>query len=184
VIDHIDDFLFDGEYLLVAEDGANLTSRAKPIASVVTGQFWVNNHAHVVQPKTGILSQYLALAINADPLSGLVTGTAQPKLTAAALNGLLVPVPGTADQQRIVDEVDRQLSFIDALHSAVASITARSTTMRAAILVAAFSGKLAPQDPGDEPASLLLERISAERAWSNGHKSIKARRQRRAKVAT
>jgi type I restriction enzyme, S subunit len=175
VIDYVDEFMFDGEYVLVAEDGANLTSRVKSIASVVSGQFWVNNHAHVVQPRTGISSKYLALAINADPLSELVTGTAQPKLTAAALNGLLVPMPNTVDQERIVEEVDRQFSTIDALASAVVSIHAQSAALRSSILVSAFSGTLASQDPNDEPASTLLDRIAAYRVSSNGYKPTKGR---------
>ena len=49
VIDHVDDYIFDGTYLLIAEDGENLKSKKQNIAQVVDGQFWVNNHAHIVQ---------------------------------------------------------------------------------------------------------------------------------------
>jgi len=166
IIDHIDDFRFDGEHVLIAEDGANLASRTQPIAFVVRGQFWVNNHAHVVQPRSGVLSEYLALALNADPLRGSVTGTAQPKLTAAALNGLLVPLPSTEEQQRIVSEVERQTSLIDSLNAAVSSTTERATGLSSSILAAAFGGHLVPQDPNDEPASATLARIAATRASS------------------
>src|SRR5690349_16741508 len=60
VIDHVDDYLFEGEYLLIAEDGANLLSRSTPIAFPATGRFWVNNHAHVVQPTGACSISYLA----------------------------------------------------------------------------------------------------------------------------
>lgn len=51
VIDYVNDYLFDGEYLLIAEDGKNLVNRAKPLAFIAKGQFWVNNHAHVIKAK-------------------------------------------------------------------------------------------------------------------------------------
>lgn len=100
------------------------------------------------------------------------------------LRSFPVPVPPLAEQARIVAGVEVQLSIIDALESIVQANEVRSSRLRSAVLDAAFSGKLVPQDPGDEPASLLLERISTERESSNDHKPVKARRQRRAKVAT
>src|SRR2546430_9209760 len=54
VIDYVDDYIFDGTYLLIAEDGANLVSRVQPIAQMAEGKFWVNNHAHVVESVNGI----------------------------------------------------------------------------------------------------------------------------------
>ena len=48
IIDYVDDYLFDGEFLLIGEDGANLLARSSPIAFLASGQFWVNNHAHVL----------------------------------------------------------------------------------------------------------------------------------------
>ena len=51
IIDYIDDFLFDGEFVLISEDGENLKSRQTPIAFKTTGKFWVNNHAHILKGK-------------------------------------------------------------------------------------------------------------------------------------
>jgi type I restriction enzyme S subunit len=56
VIDKVDDFLFDDDLLLIAEDGANLVLRNLPLAIVARGKFWVNNHAHILKPTRGILS--------------------------------------------------------------------------------------------------------------------------------
>jgi type I restriction enzyme S subunit len=102
VIDHIDGFLFDGEYLLVAEDGENLRSRKQPVASLVSGQFWVNNHAHILRAREGVANnRFLLHAINSAALGGLITGAAQPKLTKANLERLELPCPSPRTQDRI-----------------------------------------------------------------------------------
>ena len=97
----IDAFLFDGDYLLIAEDGANLLSRTTPIAFTARGRFWVNNHAHVVQPLERVLLPFLEICVNAIDLQSCVTGTAQPKLTQSALNALQIPVPPLGEQREI-----------------------------------------------------------------------------------
>lgn len=81
-----------------------------------------------------------------------------------ALKEWLVPVPPTEEQLRVVTELDRQISFLDACERAVDAGLARSAALRRSVLKAAFEGKLVPQDPSDEPASVLLERIRSERA--------------------
>jgi type I restriction enzyme S subunit len=75
-----------------------------------------------------------------------------------------IPIPPHAEQQRIVAEVDRRLSGIERMEAAIANELKRAERLRQAILREAFAGRLAPQDPNDEPASVLLERIRAERA--------------------
>ncbi len=163
VIDSVNNFLFDGRFLLVAEDGANLLSRSTPIAFIAHGQFWVNNHAHVVQTFGTLPLSYVENYINGLDLQRYVTGTAQPKLTQAALNRLSVPLPPLAEQRRIVAEVERRLSVIQQAEAAVDASLQRAERLRQSILKRAFSGELVPQDPDDEPASVLLERIRAQR---------------------
>ncbi len=53
IIDHVENYLFEGTYILVAEDGANLLSRSTPLAFLASGKFWVNNHAHILKPRPG-----------------------------------------------------------------------------------------------------------------------------------
>lgn len=102
IVDHVDDFIFDGRYLLVAEDGENLRSRKAPVARIAAGRFWVNNHAHILEAKPGNSDiTFLLHATNQAPLSGLITGAAQPKLTKAALMGLRIPCPDFLTQRRI-----------------------------------------------------------------------------------
>ena len=103
VIDHIDDFIFDGTYLLIAEDGENLKSKKQNIAQVVDGQFWVNNHAHIVQGNELCNTRYLCYLLNSMDLSGYITGSAQPKLSQANLNTVTLFLPDIAVQERIVE---------------------------------------------------------------------------------
>ncbi len=163
IIDRVDDFLFDGDFLLVAEDGANLLSRSTPIAFPASGKFWVNNHAHVVRPVPSVSIKFLELALNALDLKFAVTGSAQPKLTQAALNRIEIALPPEDEQLRIVGEVERLLSGADQVVTAVRANLKRADAMKRAMLREAFDGRLVPQDPRDEPAHRLLERI-ADRA--------------------
>ncbi|SDX38829.1 restriction endonuclease subunit S [Nitrosomonas oligotropha] len=102
VIDYVDGYLFDGEYVLVAEDGANLVTRNEPIAQVVSGQFWVNNHAHIVKAKQGVsTNNFINFLINSNNLSGYVTGAAQPKLSQKNLRIIKFDVPSYETQLAI-----------------------------------------------------------------------------------
>lgn len=185
VIDQVDDYLFDGHFLLIAEDGANLLSRSTPIAFEAIGKFWVNNHAHVIQvPGELVPLTYLGSYLNGFDLSPFVTGTAQPKLTQKNMNRIPVPLAPQAEQEAITTilrNVRRSELLID---DALARARTRSEVLEAAILGSAFRGELVPQDPNDEPASVLLERIRAEcerpeKVDSTSH----SRRRRETKVA-
>ena len=103
VIDHINDFIFDGTYLLIAEDGENLKSKKQDIAQVVDGQFWVNNHAHLVQGNELCDTRYLCYLLNSMDLSGYITGSAQPKLSQSNLNAVSVFLPPITIQKEIVE---------------------------------------------------------------------------------
>ena len=93
----------------------------------------------------------------------LSSGGVQPNLNLGLIKGLTIPLPPLAEQRRIVAEVERRLSVIQQAEAAVEANLARAERLRQSILKQAFSGKLVPQDPDDEPASVLLERIRAER---------------------
>ena len=103
IIDYIDDYLFNGTFLLIAEDGENLKSKKKNIAQVVNGKFWVNNHAHIVTGNELCDTHYLCYLINSMDLSGYVTGSAQPKLSQANLNAVILSLPQIEIQKKIVD---------------------------------------------------------------------------------
>jgi restriction endonuclease S subunit len=172
VIDTIDDYLFDGEFLLIGEDGANLLSRSTPIAFQAAGQFWVNNHAHVVRPFGEMPLRFLELFVNSIDLQEYVTGTAQPKMTQAALNRIPVPLPPLAEQHEIVRRVEALLARADRIEKRLATATRRVETLTQSILAQAFRGELVPTEAElarqegreYEPASVLLERIRTAQA--------------------
>src|SRR5204863_9901608 len=95
------------------------------------------------------------------------------------LQALPVPLPPLTEQHRIVAEVERRLSVVDEMEAVIAANLKRAERLRQTILKRAFEGKLVPQDPNDEPASVLLERIRAERAVSPPTGSPRIRGERR-----
>ncbi|QSY89509.1 restriction endonuclease subunit S [Rhizobium bangladeshense] len=102
IADHVHDYIFDGEYMLVAEDGENLRSRKEPIALLAKGKFWVNNHAHILQGNKQADTRFLYYAINLADISGYVTGSTIPKLSQSSLNRVMVPCPSLEEQMQIV----------------------------------------------------------------------------------
>ena len=102
-------------------------------------------------------------------------------LSAARFKPVEFPVPPIEEQRRIVEEFERLSSFMEACERAVDAGLARSMALRRSVLMSAFEGGLVPQDPSDEPASILLERIRAERAACDG--SGGGRRRRKAEAS-
>ena len=92
------------------------------------------------------------------------SGNNQPALNKSRVQEILFPLPPLAEQRRIVAEAERRLSVIQQAEATVEASLVRAGRLRQSILKQAFSGKLVPQDPNDEPASALLERITSERA--------------------
>lgn len=168
VIDKIDGYLFDKRLLLIGEDGANLLARSTPIAFVADGQYWVNNHAHVIDFTDYKLLDYFCLYINAIDLSPYVTGTAQPKMNQEKMNSIVIALPPLEEQQRIVSKVDMLMPLCDELEAAEKEFDSLEVNLAEylpkSILQAAVRGKLIPQSIHDEPASELLKRIQEEKS--------------------
>jgi type I restriction enzyme S subunit len=101
VVDHVDGYLFDGDYLLIAEDGENLRTRQTPVAFMARGRFWVNNHAHIVQGNKRAITRFLHYALAATDISGYLTGSTMPKLTQGNMNCIPVVAPPLLEQTRI-----------------------------------------------------------------------------------
>lgn len=107
IVDYVKDYIFDGDYLLVSEDGANLVARVTPIAFSITGKTWVNNHAHVLKFNHYETRRYVEMYLNSIDLSAYITGAAQPKLNQKNLNSIEIPLPDLNEQKRIVSLLDR-----------------------------------------------------------------------------
>lgn len=113
IIDYIDDYLFDGEYLLIAEDGENLKSKKQNIAQIAKGKYWVNNHAHIVESNGLCDIQYVCYLLNLMDLSGYITGSAQPKLNQENLQKIEIRLPLLEKQHRIAQFLNRFDSKIE-----------------------------------------------------------------------
>lgn len=101
IIDHVDEYLFDGEYILLAEDGDNLRSKKLPISQIASGKFWVNNHAHIYKAKDCTSNLFVSAALNYVDINPFITGAAQPKLSQNSLKFLKIPFPDIKTQNAI-----------------------------------------------------------------------------------
>ena len=108
IIDYVENYILDGKYLLISEDGENLNSRKKPIAFFAYKKFWVNNHAHIVQGKPPISTEFLYLLISDLNIAGYITGAAQPKFSQANLNRIPLVVP-TDDLLKLFNQIAENL---------------------------------------------------------------------------
>ena len=163
VIDQTDSFLFDEELLLIGEDGANLLARTKPIAFLAYGKYWVNNHAHCIDSIDKRLLEFICIYINAINLFQYITGSAQPKLNQDNMNRILIPIPPKTEQGKILERIKIILSNINDIDLLKGKLQSNIANAKSKILDLAIRGKLVPQDPNDEPASVLLERIRVEK---------------------
>ena len=89
IIDYVLDYLFDGEYILLSEDGVNvITEKGYPSVFLINGKFWVNNHAHILEGKDRYSTRLLFSALKEVNVSHLVTGAAQPKINQENMNSI------------------------------------------------------------------------------------------------
>ena len=107
IVDYVKDYIFDGDYLLVSEDGANLLARSTPIAFSISGKNWVNNHAHVLKFDCYETRRFVEFYLNSIDLALYISGGAQPKLNQKNLNRIEIPLPSQERQKYIVDILDR-----------------------------------------------------------------------------
>ena len=107
IVDYVKDYIFDGDYLLVSEDGANLLARSTPIAFSISGKNWVNNHAHVLKFDCYETRRFVEFYLNSIDLAPYISGGAQPKLNQKNLNRIEIPLPSQERQKYIVDILDR-----------------------------------------------------------------------------
>jgi type I restriction enzyme S subunit len=138
IIDYVESFLFEGERLLVGEDGANLLARSSPIAFRASGRFWVNNHAHVLADSGAANLTYLEHHFAQIDLSPSVTGTAQPKLTRASLDRLPFLYPARERQ----DAFSAHIEKIDTLKTYHRAHLAKLDALFASLQHRAFRGEL------------------------------------------
>jgi len=103
IIDYVNNYIFDGEYVLVAEDGGRY-GKFENTAYIMNGKFWVNNHAHILQAKVGIsINRFILHWFTYADISQYVSGTTRQKLTLSTLKSILIPLPPLDEQQKIAN---------------------------------------------------------------------------------
>ena len=136
IIDTIDDYKFDGEYLLIAEDGKNLLFRKKNNAFMAYGKFWVNNHAHILSCNNICNLKYLEFFLNSIDLSPFISGIDQIKLNKASLDRIPVIVPPIELQNQFAERV----AVIEAQKQQAQQALAKSEELFQSLLQRAFNG--------------------------------------------
>lgn len=115
IVDYVKDYIFEGDFLLISEDGANLLSRSTPIAFSISGKSWVNNHAHILKFETHSQRRLIEYYLNSIDLEPYITGAAQPKLNQKNLNKIKVPVLKSLVLEstvKILDDLDAETKAI------------------------------------------------------------------------
>ena len=139
----IDDFIFEGEHLLIGEDAAPFFDKSKTVAYIANGKFWVNNHAHILNANSEITSnKYLLYYLNKFNYRGYVNGTTRLKLNQGNLKIIPVPLPSLEQQKRIVAKIEELFSHIDAGIEALNKAKQLLKQYRQSVLKAAVTGEL------------------------------------------
>lgn len=111
IIDYINDYIFDGRYILFGEDGENLLSRQLPQAFVVEGRFWVNNHAHILEVNDSVVdSDFLCYQLESKDYRSIIYGSAQPKINKSDLNKIRILTPDDLVEQK---QISMQIKSIE-----------------------------------------------------------------------
>jgi type I restriction enzyme S subunit len=153
------------------------------------GEAYINQHVALCRPARGVNSRALAYALT-DPngLQKLVRelqyGATKAGLSLIQVRGFPVPIPPEAEQEILTQALDQALAQVDSLAERVASLVKQSDTIDACVLAKAFRGGLVDQDPNDEPASVLLERIRAARETAKPAKRKRQVKQRAVATAS
>ncbi len=121
IIDYVNDYIFNNELILLAEDGANILNRSTPVAFRISGKVWVNNHAHVLKPRLNTDIEFLSQYLEAIRYEAYNTGSAQPKLNRGVCENIPVLAPPLPEQRKIAEILqtwDEAIEKLEALHKA------------------------------------------------------------------
>ena len=140
----IDDYITDGEYVLLGEDGAPFLDAFSNKAYIISGKTWVNNHAHVLRSKTN--NKFLCYYLNSFNYKGYVSGTTRLKLTQAEMKRIPVPAPPLSEQERIVSRIEELFSQLDAGVETLKKTKAQLAVYRQAVLKEAFESVIPESD--------------------------------------
>ena len=142
LMDLVDNYIFDGKYLLLGEDGTVVDDAGYPILQYVWGQFWVNNHAHILTGRLGYDVESLYMLFKQTPVKSIVTGAVQPKISQANLRSVQVVIPPEHNLREYNDLVEPLFSLFRANEEECKTFTA----LRDALLPKLMSGEIDVSD--------------------------------------
>ena len=184
ILDHINDYLFDGRYLLIAEDGSVITEDGKPVLQLVAGKYWVNNHAHVIQGKAPISTNFIYLFMSNVAISGYITGAAQPKINQDNLNR----IPILSPPQNLLERFNK---MIEPIFDNIVALDLKNANLRQTrdlLLPKLISGEIdvsnlkidtngiQPRKGGTHIPDLLKDRLHSDEKILGGKPVIKGTR--------
>jgi type I restriction enzyme S subunit len=138
IMDYVDNYIFDGIYLLMGEDGSVVTDDGYPFLQYVGGKFWPNNHAHVIQGKNGYSTEMLHCFLLKKNISEIVTGAVQAKISQGNMKKISLVIAPHEVLNKFAPVIDRIYSKIRAIHSENQQLE----TMRDTLLPKLMSGEL------------------------------------------
>lgn len=146
----IDDFITEGEFVLVGEDGAPFLDRFKEKAYKIKGRTWVNNHAHILRQKDNVtLNDFILHYLNSISYKDFVNGTTRLKLTKSSLTEIPFPLPPVNEQQQIVSKIEELFSELDKSIEQLKTTQQQLKVYRQSVLKWAFEGKLTNENVKD-----------------------------------
>lgn len=145
IIDYVEDYIFDEDLLLVAEDGANLLSRSTPLAFKATGKYWVNNHAHIIKPLDANLFFWEYVLVLYD-FGFVISGSAQPKLTKDNLASTMLPNPSIKEKKDISEYLDIEIEKHQQIENKYKQMIEKLKEYRSSLITQVVTGKIDVRD--------------------------------------
>lgn len=112
LMDYVDEYIFDGKYLLLGEDGTVSDDAGFPILQYVWGKFWVNNHAHILTGKLGYNVESLYTLFSQTSVNSIITGAVQPKISQASLKSIRVVIPPVYFIEKFNEQIEPMFTLI------------------------------------------------------------------------
>lgn len=142
IADYVDEYIFDGDYILMGEDGTVIDEKGFPILQYVWGRFWVNNHAHVLQGKEYITNEFIYLYLKSTNVTHLVTGAVQPKINQKNMNSLQIVL----GEDTIINKFSQIVGAIFKQKKSIAEENKQLIQIRDALLPKLMSGEIRVRD--------------------------------------
>jgi type I restriction enzyme S subunit len=138
IMDYVNDYIFDGEYILMGEDGTVQTEDGYPILQLPTGKFWVNNHTHILQAKEPYSNFFMYIFLKKTNIAHIVTGAVQPKINQENLKSIEFPISPVEKVETFVSITNDFWNKMNSNNSQITSLT----QMRDKLLPKLMSGEV------------------------------------------